>query len=200
MLIGQSLYVVLVAYVCSFLGAFQVPVLMAVLTYALVGFLYNLKSDDDANDSINGDRNQTILERCASFWDSPAVNSTPNRDAAPSSVENVTLSSDAVSKTIEDAAGKAKLELKLKGAEGVNDTGVHFSNVNNGRKSQSAVYFKALFLACVVTILYKQLLVLLLTFIPILVYLLNKIIVIFGIKDYAIAKIEEIGDVVQVNV
>lgn len=202
MLIGQSLYVVLVAYVCSFLGALQVPVLIAVLTYAFAGFLYNLKGDEYANDSINGENNQTILERCASFWDSPAVNSTPNRDGpiGPSSVEDVSISSDPIVKEEElNAVGKPKLELNLKASDAGNLHGVHFVNENNGRKSQSAIYFKVLFLACVITILYKQLLVLLLTFIPIIIYLLNKIIVIFGIKDYAIAKIEEIGALLQVS-
>lgn len=197
MMIGQSLWVVLVAYVCSFLGALQVPILMSALTYALVGFIYNVKySDQDSggSDTENGaDRNLSILDKCASFWE-PSFKSTPNRlsnPTAPSSVQDVTASPD-----VDSFIHKTKtLELNEKNAVATENESIRESS----KKPQSEIYFKALFLACLITILYKQLLVLCLAFIPIVIYLTNKLLDMFGFKDYAMCRLEEFGARVQVR-
>lgn len=196
MVMGQSLWVVLVAYACSFLGALQVPVLMATLTYALAGFIYNVKYTDigDTADE-NNERNQSILEKCASFWE-PPVNSTPQRPteaAVPSAVENVSaLIADADESNT--ASNKNKVDLHLKGVASDGD-----ASPDSQRKSQSEIYFKALFMACLVTILYRQLLVLCLAFIPVAIYLLNRVLDMFGFKDYAIAYLEEARDRICVS-
>lgn len=198
MLLGQGLWVVLVAYACSFLGALQVPVLMTTLTYALVGFIYNVKHcemGDGADENIV-DRNLSILEKCASFWETPAVNSTPHRTTTdvtpgPSSVQNVSETSDANNILDETILNKKKADFKLKALSASEDG-------ESSKKSQSGIYFKALFMACLVTILYKQLLMLCLAFIPIAIYLCNKLFNMFGIKDYAAAYLQEIGQHIQV--
>uniref|UniRef100_A0A1L8D908 Putative conserved plasma membrane protein n=1 Tax=Nyssomyia neivai TaxID=330878 RepID=A0A1L8D908_9DIPT len=43
MMFGQSLWLLLVAYICSFLGPLQVPVFMAVLIYATCGTIYSYR-------------------------------------------------------------------------------------------------------------------------------------------------------------
>lgn len=197
MLLGQSLWVVLVAYACSFLGALQVPVLMATLTYALAGFIYNVKYNDTGDTADeNNERNQSILEKCASFWESPNMNSTPHRpheEAVPSAVENVSTSTADAEADI-TIPTRNKPELHLKGVATNDD-----ASSDSQRKSQSEIYFKALFMACLVTILYRQLLVLCLAFIPVAIYLLNRILDIFGFKDYAIAYLEDVRDRICVS-
>lgn len=194
----------LLAYVCSFLGALQVPALIIALTYSTVGFVYNMKYIDEANESsISDTKNQSMFERCAQFWDSPIIKSTPNRQqttiaAQPSTVQSISSPTtfapdDDVDPTV---VLKNKLELNLKSA------GIKASSVeqdNHTSKSQSAIYFKALFIACLVTILYKQLIVVALSFIPILLYFAKKLIVTFGIKEYLGAAIVDIYALVQVS-
>lgn len=198
MLLGQGLWVVWIAYACSFLGALQVPVFMAAMTYALMGFIYNVKQTDagDGTDE-NGCENMSILEKCASFWDSPAVNSTPHRarstdSPGPSSVENVTSTRNGEDVLNETILNKEKARFKLKPLESEYDG-------DSSKKSQSGIYFKALFMACLVTILYKQLLVLCLAFIPIAIYLCNRLLEMFGFKEAALEYIEELKSRIQVQ-
>lgn len=54
MLLGQTLWIVLIAYACSFLGALQVPVFLASLTYALAGVIYDLR-ERRCSEKILGD-------------------------------------------------------------------------------------------------------------------------------------------------
>lgn len=194
MLIGQGLWVLLLGYACSFLGALQVPVLIAALIYGIVGFIYNWNSNDpgEVTSDDNGvERNQSILEKCASFWDSSSVNnSTPQRETnGPSAVQDITAST-VNEDDVNIATDRVKPELKLKTN--------HEVTADAPRKSQSEIYFKFLFLACLVTILYKQLLVLCMAFIPIAIYLCNVLFDMFGFKEYAIASLQEFGSKIQV--
>lgn len=197
MLIGQSLWIVLLAYVCSFLGALQVPVWIACLTYAVIGFVYNSSVKDDGDETNTEEQNLSILDKCAQFWGSPILISTPHRLAVqPSSHENV--NSVVRSDDIDDPAAvlKQKLDLNLKATEtDCNRRHLHLGDAT--KTSQSAIYFKGLFLACLVTILYKQLFVLCLSLIPVLIYLLHNAIEIFGIKEYAVAKLTEFAKILQ---
>ncbi|XP_031616738.1 transmembrane protein 245 isoform X2 [Contarinia nasturtii] len=186
-LAGQSIWFMLLAYVCSFLGALQVPALIIALTYSAVGFVYNMKYSDETNDStISETKNQSMFEKCAHFWESPIIKSTPNRQQTTvtgqssviQSVSSPFAPNDVVDPTV---VLKNKLELNLKTAGAKASTA---DQDNQANKSQSAIYFKALFFACLVTILYKQLVVLALSFIPILLYFAKNIIVTFGIKEH----------------
>lgn len=66
-------------------------------------------------------------------------------------------------------------------------------------KGGSDVYFKVLFLSCLVTMFYKQLLMTCLALIPIGIYLCNLLIQQFGIKEYTTQKLDEATAFVQVD-
>lgn len=191
MLIGQSLWIVLLAYVCSFLGALQVPVWIACLAYAAVGFVYNSSVNEDGDQTNTEEQNRSILDKCAQFWGSPILISTPHREAAKahtSAVENVNSTARGDLNDDPAAVLKHKLDLNLKAID---------ARADPTKTSQSAIYFKGLFLACLVTILYKQLFVLCLSLIPVLVYILHNAFEVFGTKEYAAAKFAEFGKVLQ---
>lgn len=205
---GQSIWFMLLAYVCSFLGALQVPALVIALTYSAAGFVYSWKYTDESEDenSISDTKNQSILERCAHFWDSPIIKSTPNRQPStatchPSTVQSISSPTTLTPDDVVDptAVLKTKLELNLKTA-GIKSTSTDPMTDNQAPKSQSSIYFKALFLACLVTILYKQLFVLALTFIPVLIYLGKHLFITFGIKEYLSNAITDLYANVQVSV
>lgn len=206
-LAGQSIWFMLLAYVCSFLGALQVPALVIALTYSAAGFVYSWKyneSETADESSISETKNQSVLERCAHFWDSPIIKSTPNRQQTTAACHLSvvqSLSSPTTAFAPDDvvdptAVLKTKLELNLKTAK---STPIDPTHDNNAPKSQSAIYFKILFLACLVTILYKQLMVLALSFIPILLYLGKNLFVNFGIKEYLSTAVADIYALVQVS-
>lgn len=188
----------LLAYVCSFLGALQVPAFIAALAYSIIGFAYNWNTVESDDDSMSETKNQSFIEKCAHFWDSPIIKSTPNRPLqsaiAPSSVQPI--SSPITSDCEPTALLKNKLELNFKAAEQAKY--IESDNQSTKPQSQSAIYFKALFFACLVTILYKQLFVLALSLIPVLIYVLNKVIVTFGIKEYLLNIFNEAFLLVQV--
>lgn len=198
MVAGQSIWFMLLAYVCSFLGALQVPAFIIAIAYSAAGFIYNWNREDDVLDNSSETKNQSMFERCAHFWDSPIIKSTPNRQQAggdivqPSAVQPISSPSpDDVNPT---AILKTKLELNLKTAKTSSAEAE-----NHGSKSQSAIYFKALFMACLVTFLYKQLIVLALSFIPVLVYIAANIFVTFGMKEWLWNSISDQYSSVQVS-
>lgn len=206
-LAGQSIWFMLLAYGCSFLGALQVPALIIALAYSTVGFVYNIKYGEEADEStLSETKNQSVFERCAQFWDSPIIKSTPNQRlqstliaGQPSTVQSLISSPTAFPPDdVVDpiAVLKNKLELNLKTATA---KATPPDSDNQQSKSQSAIYFKVLFLACLVTILYKQLFVLALSFIPVLIYMARLICVTFGIKEYLSITITEFYALVQVS-
>lgn len=207
-LAGQSIWFMLLAYVCSFMGALQVPMLVIALIYSAAGLVYSWRMNEEIADesTLSETRNQSVLERCAHFWESPIIKSTPNRQQVatchPSAVQSI--SSPTAAFAPEDvvdptAVLKTKLELNLKTAKAQTLDSGSPSHNNQTPKSQSAIYFKALFLACLVTILYRQLIVLALSFIPVLVYLGRHLFVTFGIKEYLGTVITDFYAHVQVS-
>lgn len=204
MVAGQSIWFMLLAYVCSFLGALQVPAFLVAITYSAVGFIYNWKYEEEALENSSDTKNQSMFERCAHFWESPIIKSTPNRQPTTTSgvvqplggqISSPTtmLASDDVNPT---AVLKTKLELNLKTAK---TSSTDFDN-NQSPKSQSAIYFKALFLACLVTFLYKQLFVLALSFIPVFVYIAKNVFVTFGLKELLRKTVTDLYSSVQVSI
>lgn len=167
------------------------------MLYASVGFMYNISSNDlDDSHVVAEEPNQSFFDRCAHLWGSPTIKSTPNRalnGTQASTVENI-IDSGGRKETNDDEPGvilRNKLELNLKETDAnLRSPDVHF--VEATKPSQSAIYFKVLFLACVVTLLYKQMLVFCLLLVPILVHIAGRAIDVFGIKDYAGEKWNEV--------
>lgn len=199
MLSGQSIWFILLAYVCSFLGALQVPAFIAALTYSVIGFAYNWKNIEETDESsdVSETKNQSFIEKCAHFWDSPIIKSTPNRQPIIAQTSSVQPISSPIAPDCEPTALlKTKLELNFKAAEQARYLEHEQSNKS---QSQSAIYFKGLFLACLATILYKQLIVLAFSLIPVLVYILNKVMITFGFKEYFLNLLNEIFLSIQVS-
>lgn len=200
MLAGQSIWFMLLAYVCSFLGALQVPAFLIAITYSAVGFVYNWKCEEDGVENSSESKNQSMFERCAHFWDSPIIKSTPNRQQTTGvAVQSPAIQpiSSPITTSDDDnptAVLKTKLELNLKTAK-TSATELD----NQSPKSQSSIYFKALFMACLVTILYKQLFVLALSCIPVLVYVATNIFVTFGMKELLWKTATDLYSSVQVS-
>lgn len=165
MILSQTLWIIFVAYGCSFLGAFQVPIFLASLIYALVGIIFDFKSR-----SLRNVDNATIVQQIVNFLEVQVYTNV----RATSMVEEVVEGSD--EEPAETDTPKTKMHLNIK-------TKNHRTEEAAQIKSQSEIYFKVLFLACVSTILYKHVWMMFVAVVPIFVYIANKIIIAFRIKE-----------------
>lgn len=170
-LVGQTFWLGIIFYACSFLGPLQIPALFISLGYITIASVYYYKyvEVDEATGAPASD-DIGILEKCANYW-RPQSNEDPSQtnDLTSNGTQNESTASDT------DTPDSPRIECG------------------------SDVYFKALFIACLVTIFYKQLLMIFLAFIPIGIYLCNRLIHQFGIKEFAAGKIDEITAFIQVN-
>lgn len=180
--LGQTLWVVIVAYICSFLGALQIPVFVASIIYAIVGVVYDFKSR-----TIPTDEDSSIVEKIVSF-----VN-VQSSYMSPISSPVVAQSSKAESIAERDGeldAPKTKIHLNVQ-------TSAHRSV--DDEKSQSEIYFKGLFLACIVTMIYKHTWMLFVAFVPIIIYLTKRFILAFGLEHYVMEKWIELTSGIRVT-
>lgn len=166
MILGQTLWIIFVAYGCSFLGALQVPIFLASLTYAMVGIVFDFKSRSHRNQ----DNNATIVKQIVNFLEVQVYTNV----RTSSIVEEVVEGSD--DEPVGTDTPKTKMHLNIKSKN-------HRAEETVQIKSQSEIYFKVLFLACVSTILYKHVWMMFVAVVPILIYIANKIIIAFRIKE-----------------
>lgn len=173
----------MVAYGCSFLGALQVPVFLASLTYALIGVVFDFKVRFKRADDTD-DANATLVDRVVSLLDVPSFYTTgdlttpltsPNTTAVLASVDEV-AGADGDTSVGEHSKTRLRLDVQTPNIDTSIDEPV-------GRRSQSEIYFKALFLACIATLFYKHVWMLFVVFVPIFVFIANKAIIAFCVVD-----------------
>lgn len=180
--LGQTLWVVIAAYVCSFLGALQIPVFVASITYAIVGVVYDFKSRTT-------DENSSIVEQIVSFvnvqsaYKSPV--SSPVAPPTSSSRSELVPEQDG-----SDVAPKTKIHLNVQSPAPM---------IDDDDKSQSEIYFKGLFLACIVTMIYKHTWMLFVAFVPIVVYLTKRFVLAFGLEQLVTEKWNELTSGIKVG-
>lgn len=167
--LGQTLWIVIVAYICSFLGAFQIPVFAASIIYAIVGVVYDFKSRTTEEDS-------SIVEKIVSFVNVQSSYKSPI--SSPVAAQPISSKGELVAERDGDAP-KTKIHLNVQTSAPVN---------GDDEKSQSEIYFKGLFLASIVTMIYKHTWMLFVAFVPILVYLTKRFILAFGLEHYVTEK------------
>ncbi|XP_065088791.1 transmembrane protein 245 isoform X2 [Ochlerotatus camptorhynchus] len=176
LIIGQMLWVLIVGYGCSFLGALQVPVFLGLLTYGAIGLIYNLQKDE---------KNARFIDKWHSLLD---ITSYRLED---SKIEPVPRSADdtADSSRIEDI--KAKMQLD------VTTTPQLSSTMNNTRNAtinstmnrthealESDLYFRILFYACGAALIWMHTWILFLGVIPIFLHLVKRTAEYLGVVQY----------------
>lgn len=166
------------AYACSFLGALQVPVFLATLSYGLIGVIYDFKSRT-TDDESSLEESAPVIEQIVSFFQVQSFYGSPiTKTLITSGTEEVSLHQNDIGPT-ESSTPKSKMHLNVTAAESPLS-----ASASTIKKSQSEIYFKALFLACIAAIVYNHVWILFITFVPIFIYLANKFMISFGIKQY----------------
>ena len=181
MLIGQILWVLVIGYFCSFLSAFQVPAFLVLMLYGLLGILYNIKADDS---------NDSIIDKCKSLLEVKKF-----QNLEESKIEKI--EEERLEKLNEI---KAKLQLNMQ------STPISSKNTDNTAETESFmqcetldsdVYFKILFYACGVTVIWKHTWLVFLLLIPVVLYGLKMLAYKLGIVYYVTNQIQQYYDITK---
>lgn len=165
------MWIAIAGYLCSFLGALQVPVFLLIMGYVVVSSAYHLQTCEE-NESVSFvDRLQKLFDK--NDFERSLSNISICRRAGgeatiQSDVEDISLS-DTIDST--DTLGPKSTEE----AEG----------------HQSDTYFKLLFYACLGTFLYRNIWMFILAAVPICLHLLYTIGTFTGITQFVCNKIKD---------
>lgn len=165
---GQGLWVLVVAYLCSFLGFLQMPVFVGVIIYGLVALVF----DENNQDSLQ------IIEKFKKVFKREPVPVEPAEEATPPPTQQ-----DYSATPIGRFANKTKHQL----SEIKNKMQLNLSpELKRGKgkdnvELESDWYFQILFYAVLAAVLWHQLWIAVLCFIPITFYGVKELCKILGI-------------------
>lgn len=173
------MWIAIAGYLCSFLGAFQVPVFLLVMGYVLVSTAYHLQTSDDHDASSYMERLQKLFNK--NDFEKSLSNLSICRRAAgeptlQSDVEDISLSDTIDSEDTFDAKLAEEPE-------------VH----------QSDTYFKLLFYACLGTFLYRNIWMFILAAVPVFLHLLYTAGSYTGLTQFVCGKLDDAYRGVRVN-
>lgn len=182
-MLGQSLWLAIVSYICSLFGALQVPVFLLVMVYVGISIVYQLRNADTCSYSLFGRVNKlldrTDFEKAINQHRSSRTTiSTPMK---PSDIEDISMSEGMMDSIMEG----------LETCDRKESTSTSFWEQND--TSLSRTYFKFLSYACLATFLYRNIWVLLLCSIPTVVHLLFTVSKYTGFTDFVCLKVSDIS-------
>ncbi|XP_062123980.1 transmembrane protein 245 isoform X3 [Drosophila sulfurigaster albostrigata] len=169
---GQSMWVAIAGFLCSFLGALQVPVFLLVMAYVVVSTIYHLQTSDEMDSS-------TLLERVNKLFD---------KQDFEKSLSNISI--------CRRAGGEATLQsdvedISLSDTIDSTDTFEAAKPVGEEETHQSDTFFKLLFYACLGTFLYRNIWMFILAAVPVFLHLLYTVGSYTGITQFVCSKISE---------
>ncbi|XP_060646466.1 transmembrane protein 245 isoform X3 [Drosophila nasuta] len=169
---GQSMWVAIAGFLCSFLGALQVPVFLLVMAYVVVSTIYHLQTSDEMDSS-------TLLERVNKLFD---------KQDFEKSLSNISI--------CRRAGGEATLQsdvedISLSDTIDSTDTFEAAKPADEEETHQSDTYFKLLFYACLGTFLYRNIWMFILAAVPVFLHLLYTAGSYTGITQFVCSKISE---------
>ncbi|XP_017873777.1 PREDICTED: transmembrane protein 245 isoform X1 [Drosophila arizonae] len=165
---GQSMWIAIASYLCSFLGALQVPALLLVMSYVIASTAYHLQTTHNHDSSSFLDRLQKLFDRNDFEKSLSICRKAAGEPTLQSDVEDISLSETVDSEDTFDA----------KPAE---ETEGH----------QSDTYFKLLFYACLGTFLYRNIWLFILAAVPVFLHLLYTAGSYTGITQFVCNKIND---------
>lgn len=174
---GQAVWILVVGYCCTYLGSFQTPAFLFALLYAAAGFVY--ESETGSSGELLGnlkklvvaDKSVPLIEVEETVDSQPEVDITLNKTTRMGSIMKDPLNLSHIS--------EIKQQMKLNFEEKKSQPG-------SAKKAEleSDFYMKILLYGCLAAMLWHQIWVLLLSFIPILIYAVKEIIKILGFFQY----------------
>lgn len=171
-IIGQLLWILVIAYGCNFFGAFQIPAFMAIMVYAFLGMMY----DETTCNQLLSKVRKTVKKE-------PEVNEEPN--LVPKDSEELTAPTKELLQRTKSHLSEMKSKLRL------NVSQTEQKSTKESEQLESDWYFEILFYACTATILFKHLWIIGFCFIPIIYYSVKAVCRTLGLWTYIESKIKE---------
>lgn len=177
-LLGQGLWIFLVAYLCSFAGSFQVAAFAAVMIYALAGFLF----DEQNNKEFTGSVFKRFVPEKTSTITTKATQPTETIEEAGTSTA-VEPPATPMTRLLKTKNHLSEIKMKMQ---------MSFQKENKPQKKlnekevilESDGYFKILFYACTATILWTQMWIFFICLIPMTLYSLKEMFSAVGIWSF----------------
>ncbi|XP_012161452.1 transmembrane protein 245 isoform X3 [Ceratitis capitata] len=163
---GQSLWIAVVSYGCSFLGALQVPVFILIMLYVGISIIYHMRTAEDSSSCI--DKLKKLLDK--TDFEKSVNNVSIKKQSLHSDAEDISLSD-----TIDSLENTDLFD---------ENEGQHLSDI----------YFRCLFYACIATFLYRNVWMFILAAIPISLHLLYTLGNVTGFTAFIYGKINEAYD------
>lgn len=175
---GQSLWIAIISYGCSFLGALQVPAFIMIMLYVGASIIYHLRSSEESSNIV--EKFKKLLDKSA-FEKSISSLNFKHVNQAQSDIEDVSFS-----ETMDSVETLEAYEVK----EDVTE---------EHQQHLSDTYFKFLFYACIITFLYRNVWMFILAAIPIFMHLLFTLGKYTGFTDFISAKINDVYEKIKVG-
>ncbi|XP_030371008.1 transmembrane protein 245 isoform X2 [Scaptodrosophila lebanonensis] len=167
---GQSMWVAIAGYLCSFLGALQVPVFLLVMAYVVASTIYHLQTSEDTGSYLH--RMQKLFDK--NDFERSLSNFSFNRKLGGEQ----TLQSDVEDISLSDT---------------IDSTDTFDAKATDGEDGQqSETFFKLLFYACVATFLYRNIWMFILAAVPIFLHLLYTFGEYTGITTFVQTKVTDV--------
>ncbi|XP_054747335.1 transmembrane protein 245 isoform X3 [Anastrepha obliqua] len=166
---GQSLWVAIVSYGCSFLGALQVPAFISIMLYVGASIIYHMRTVEGSSSCI--DKLKKLLDK-TDF---------------EKSVRNISIKKQSLHSDAEDVSMSETMD-SLDTVELVDEKhGQHLSDM----------YFKCLFYACIATFLYRNIWMFILAAIPTSLHLLYTLGNVTGFTTFISNKLDEVYETLK---
>lgn len=178
---GQLIWLLIIAYGCSYFGPFQIPIFMAIVVYGFMGLIYHDSSCDQYFVKI---------KRVFKKEDSPQEQQQQEEET----FEESHLPSSTPLASSKEILLKTKTHLsEIKSKMQLNVSQHHDSKSTKSKSDvqlESNWYFKILFYALAATILWKQIWILTFCFIPVVFYSIKALCKTLGINNYIEAQLQ----------
>lgn len=194
MIIGQGLWVLIVAYLCSYLGALQVPAFILIMVYGLIGIIYDMKDSE----------NVSFMEKLRDIIKTQKTALDDSKDDSTSSAEHIEKELEEKDKEKESKPSMSTLVTRLQANENRNKMLLNVPSTPRPSTVkeevlESDIYFKILFYCCVAAILWKHVWIMFLCFIPVSVYVSKVICHYIGLTMWLQQKYEDYSKVFLVR-
>lgn len=173
--LGQGIWVLILAFLCTYMGSFQIPAFACALTYGLIGVIYDEEGQIIMKIKAMMSKKDDATESSETSQD-PLLDETPKPSTSSASQPENTPLSKLMKTKIQLSEIKQRMQLNLQS----DDKCIHTRKV----ELESDKYFKILFYSCIATLLWSQMWIFFLSFIPITLYALKELCRILGFGSY----------------
>ncbi|XP_070494875.1 transmembrane protein 245 isoform X3 [Chironomus tepperi] len=179
---GQFIWIVIIAYGCSFFGPFQIPVFVTIMIYAFLAMMY----DETTYNQLVA-RFKNIFRKEANIIQQleQEEKGDDEEEVQATSTAPLVASNELLQKTKSHLSEmKSKLQLNVPQSD-------QKSSKKDEEELESNWYFQILFYACAATILFKHLWIVTFCIIPVIFYSIIAICKALGLWNYVEAKLKD---------